>query len=170
MRGAPRSLFRSPELIDIYLYNVDRCDRAGAIEGATYDDEQGGYKFPTDATIPDVEFAVGDTLYKVNPKDIAFGDAGDGFVFGGIQSRGNLDFDIFGDVFLKSVYVVCEWSAFKFLAREDCECPDCRADAVDLLPFSQPGRVDGRPCAARRLDVVHNIATRYIPIPTSTNA
>ncbi|PIL37646.1 hypothetical protein GSI_01340 [Ganoderma sinense ZZ0214-1] len=78
----------------------------GAIEGATYDDEQGGYKFPTDATIPDVEFAVGDTLYKVNPKDIAFGDAGDGFVFGGIQSRGNLDFDIFGDVFLKSVYVV----------------------------------------------------------------
>ena len=109
MRGAPRSLFRSPELIDIYLYNVDRCDRAGAIEGATYDDEQGGYKFPTDATIPDVEFAVGDTLYKVNPKDIAFGDAGDGFVFGGIQSRGNLDFDIFGDVFLKSVYVVCEY-------------------------------------------------------------
>ena len=79
-----------------------------AIEGATYDDEQGGYKFPTDATVPDVEFAVGDTLYKVNAKDIAFGDAGDGYVFGGIQSRGNLDFDIFGDVFLKSVYVVCE--------------------------------------------------------------
>ena len=81
----------------------------GTIEGATYDDEQGGYKFPTDATVPDVEFAVGDALYKVNAKDIAFGDAGDGYMFGGIQSRGNLDFDIFGDVFLKSVYVVCEW-------------------------------------------------------------
>ncbi|KAI0638655.1 acid protease [Trametes polyzona] len=78
----------------------------GAIEGATFDNEQGGYKFPTNATIPDISFAVGDTLYKVNPKDIAFGDAGDGYTFGGIQSRGNLDFDIFGDVFLKSVYVV----------------------------------------------------------------
>ena len=45
----------------------------------------------------------------MNPKDIAFSDAGDGYTFGGIQSRGNLDFDIFGDVFLKSVYVVCEY-------------------------------------------------------------
>ena len=53
--------------------------------------------------------AVGETLYKLNPKDIAFGDAGDGYMFGGIQSRGNMDFDIFGDVFLKAVYVVCEW-------------------------------------------------------------
>lgn len=44
----------------------------------------------------------------MNAKDIAFGDAGDGFTFGGIQSRGDLDFDIFGDVFLKSVYVVCK--------------------------------------------------------------
>ncbi|KAI0737753.1 acid protease [Daedaleopsis nitida] len=78
----------------------------GAIEGATFDNEQGGYKFPTNATIPDISFTVGKTLYKVSPKDIAFGDAGDGFVFGGIQSRGNLDFDIFGDVFLKAVYVV----------------------------------------------------------------
>ncbi|PSR82611.1 hypothetical protein PHLCEN_2v6044 [Hermanssonia centrifuga] len=26
---------------------------------------------------------------------------------GGIHSRGDMDFDIFGDVFLKSVYVVC---------------------------------------------------------------
>ena len=62
-----------------------------------------------------MEFAVGEKTYKVNAKDIAFGDAGDGFVFGGIQSRGNLDFDIFGDVFLKSVYVVCESSSRSFL-------------------------------------------------------
>ena len=37
----------------------------GAIEGAQYDDQQGGYKFPSNATLPDVSFAVGDKLYKV---------------------------------------------------------------------------------------------------------
>ncbi|KAH9854865.1 acid protease [Lenzites betulinus] len=78
----------------------------GSIKGAVYDDQQGGYKFPSDATLPDISFAVGDTLYKVNGQDFAFGDAGEGFTFGGIQSRGDLGFDIFGDVFLKSVYVV----------------------------------------------------------------
>ncbi|RPD67480.1 acid protease [Lentinus tigrinus ALCF2SS1-7] len=78
----------------------------GAIEGAQFDNEQGGYKFPSSATLPDVSFAVGDKLYKVSGQDLAFADAGDGFVFGGIQSRGNLDFDIFGDIFLKNVYVV----------------------------------------------------------------
>ncbi|CDO77214.1 hypothetical protein BN946_scf184747.g27 [Trametes cinnabarina] len=78
----------------------------GSIDGAVYDDQQGGYKYPSNATIPDVSFAVGDALYKVNPKDFAFGDAGDGFTFGGIQSRGDLGFDILGDVFLKCVYIV----------------------------------------------------------------
>lgn len=37
----------------------------GAIEGAEFDNEQGGYKFPSSATLPDVSFAVGDKLYKV---------------------------------------------------------------------------------------------------------
>ena len=54
-------------------------------------------------------FAVGETLYTLNAVDFGFGDAGDGFTFGGIQSRGDMDFDIFGDVFLKSVYVACEY-------------------------------------------------------------
>ena len=41
--------------------SADRLDRA------TYDDEQGGYKFPSDATLPDISLAVGETLYKVGP-------------------------------------------------------------------------------------------------------
>jgi hypothetical protein len=80
----------------------------GAIEGATFDQAQGGWKYPEDATVPTVEFAIGDNMYAINPKDFAFGPADGGFLFGGIQSRGNLTFDILGDVFLKSVYVVCE--------------------------------------------------------------
>jgi hypothetical protein len=71
----------------------------GAIEGATFDQQQGGWKYPENATVPTVEFAVGETLYTINPQDFAFGPADSGFLFGGIQSRGNLTFDIFGNVF-----------------------------------------------------------------------
>jgi len=78
----------------------------GGIEGATFDQQQGGWKYPEGATVPAIEFAVGETLYKVNPADFAFGAADSGFLFGGIQSRGDLTFDILGDVFLKSVYVI----------------------------------------------------------------
>jgi hypothetical protein len=76
------------------------------VKGAVYDNQQGGWKFPVDATTPTIAFAVGDKRYTVSPEDFAYGDAGSGYLFGGIQSRGNLPFDILGDVFLKSVYVV----------------------------------------------------------------
>lgn len=77
-----------------------------AIPGARLDENQGGYVYPSDATVPVVQFAVGNQLFQINPEDFAFGDAGNGETFGGIQPRGSNPFDIFGDVFLKSVYVV----------------------------------------------------------------
>jgi len=77
-----------------------------AIPGSRLDNEQGGYVYPSDATVPAVQFAVGNQLFTVNPEDFAFGDAGNGETFGGIQSRGSNPFDILGDVFLKSVYVI----------------------------------------------------------------
>jgi hypothetical protein len=95
-----------------------------AIPGSQRDDSQGGYVYPADATVPDVEFAVGENTYKINATDFPHGPAAsDGMLFGGIQSRGSNNFDILGDgklfevakrrnadgellVFLKSVYVV----------------------------------------------------------------
>jgi len=77
-----------------------------AIPGARMDQQQGGWVYPSNAKVPTVAFAVGSKLYTVNPSDFAFGDAGSGMTFGGIQSRGNNPFDILGDVFLKSVYAV----------------------------------------------------------------
>lgn len=77
-----------------------------SIEGAVYDDQAGGWKYPSDATVPDVSFAIGETLYTLNAADFGFSPADEGYTLGGIQSRGDLTFDIFGDVFLKSVYVV----------------------------------------------------------------
>ncbi|THH01187.1 hypothetical protein EW026_g1498 [Hermanssonia centrifuga] len=77
-----------------------------SIDGAIYDDRHGGWKYPSDARIPNVAFAVGDKYYTIHPDDFGFGSAGHGYTLGGIQSRGDMNFDIFGDVFLKSVYVV----------------------------------------------------------------
>ncbi|KIM76739.1 hypothetical protein PILCRDRAFT_640972 [Piloderma croceum F 1598] len=77
-----------------------------AIPGSKMDSTQGGFVYPEDATVPDVEIAVGDNTFKINATDFSLGSAGAGMLFGGIQSRGSNGFDILGDVFLKSVYVV----------------------------------------------------------------
>jgi hypothetical protein len=80
-----------------------------AIPGSKYDSSQQGYVFPTSVTaaqLPTVSFAVGNNLFYVQKEALAFADAGTGYVYGGIQSRGSNPFDILGDVFLKGVYAV----------------------------------------------------------------
>lgn len=80
-----------------------------AIPGAKYDPTQQGYVFPTNTPadkLPVVSFAVGTQQFNVNKADLAFADAGNGMSYGGIQSRGNLSFDILGDTFLKGIYAV----------------------------------------------------------------
>ena len=71
-----------------------------AVPGSKYDSDQQGYVFPSStsvADLPTVAFAVGSKLYTVQKEDLAFTDAGNGMTFGGIQSRGDLTFDILGD-------------------------------------------------------------------------
>ena len=80
-----------------------------AIPGATYDSQNQGYIFPANTTadqLPVVTVAVGDNQYTIQKEDLSFADAGNGMVYGGIQSRGTMTFDILGDVFLKAVYAV----------------------------------------------------------------
>lgn len=79
------------------------------IPGARYDSSVQGYVFPTNTTLdqlPVVRFAVGDQEFAVQKEDLAYADVGQGFTYGGIQSRGDLSFDVLGDTFLKSVYSV----------------------------------------------------------------
>lgn len=88
-----------------------------AIPGATYDQTQQGYVFPSDTTadqLPVVTFAVGSTQFTVNKEDLSFADAGNGMVYGGIQSRGDMTFDILGDTFLKGVYAVFDQGNKRF--------------------------------------------------------
>lgn len=88
-----------------------------AIPGSKYDSTQQGYTFPSSATadqLPEVSFAVGDKQFIVQKEDLGFADAGDGMVYGGIQSRGSMTFDILGDTFLKGIYAIFDQGNKRF--------------------------------------------------------
>lgn len=92
------------------LVDDDTCQAIyDAIPGATYDSQVQGYIYPTNTTaenLPTVTFAVGEKQFTVQKEDLGFAEAKPGYVYGGIQSRGNLGFDILGDTFLKGIYAV----------------------------------------------------------------
>ncbi len=86
------------------------------IPGATYDWFNQGYIFPIDVTVddlPDFKVAIGDKEFLIQKEDLAFTPTNDGKGwYGGVQSRGSLPFNIYGDTFLKSVYAVSPPSQF----------------------------------------------------------
>jgi hypothetical protein len=77
-----------------------------AVSGSKLDNSAGGYVFPSSTKPPDFSFSAGETFFTVPGELIAFADMGNGTTFGGIQSRGSLNFSIYGDVALKAVYTV----------------------------------------------------------------
>lgn len=96
------------------LVSDDVCEAIyNAIPGSTYDSQQQGYIFPSSTSadaLPVVTFAVGGKQFAVQKEDLGFADAGNGMVYGGIQSRGSMTFDILGDTFLKGIYAVSSLS------------------------------------------------------------
>lgn len=104
------------------LVGDDLCQAVyGAIPGAKQSSQQQGWVFPTNtdlSTLPAIQVAVGDTLFTINPEELPFQDLGDGTYYGGIQSRGQQDFDIFGDVFLRSVYAIFDQGNTRFGATQ----------------------------------------------------
>ncbi|ERT03020.1 hypothetical protein HMPREF1624_01324 [Sporothrix schenckii ATCC 58251] len=88
-----------------------------AIPGAQYDSSQQAYTIPTTITadqLPAFSVAIGDTQFFIQPEDFIYGDAQNGVYYGGFQSRGNLTFDILGDVFLKSIYAIWDVGNVRF--------------------------------------------------------
>ncbi|THZ17986.1 acid protease [Aureobasidium pullulans] len=88
-----------------------------AIPGGKYDSTQQGYVFPTSTAasdLPVVTLAIGDHQYTINKEDLGFADAGNGMTYGGIQSRGNMTFDIYGDTVLKSIYAIFDQGNQRF--------------------------------------------------------
>jgi len=76
------------------------------VSGATNSYSDGGYIFPCSATLPNFNVAIGGSVFTVPGSYINFAPNGDGTCFGGIQSSDGIGFNIFGDVFLESVFVV----------------------------------------------------------------
>ncbi|KAL5114031.1 Aspartic protease snp2 [Pleosporales sp. CAS-2024a] len=76
------------------------------VNGAQLDNSQGGYTFPCDATLPDFAISVGGVDQTVPGQYINFAPADGNTCFGGIQSNAGIGNSIFGDVFLKSKYIV----------------------------------------------------------------
>jgi hypothetical protein len=80
-----------------------------AIPGAKYDDSNQGYVFPTSTSaddLPEIKLAIGDAMVVFQKEDLGFADAGNGMVYGSIQSRGSMNMDIYGDAVLKAMYAV----------------------------------------------------------------
>jgi hypothetical protein len=85
------------------------------IPGSVYSQGDQGWLIPADITLdklPVVAFGFGDKQITIEKEHLLFA-TGDGFNlhfpnmrYGGIQSRGSLQFDIWGDTFFKCVYAV----------------------------------------------------------------
>jgi hypothetical protein len=105
-----------------------------AIPGARYDNNQGvrgnslhsfstktdklqGYLFPSNMSpsqMPVVRFAIGNDMFTMHKQDLAFANAGNGMTYGGIQSRGNLNFSIYGCSVLKGMYAIFDQGKKQF--------------------------------------------------------
>jgi hypothetical protein len=78
------------------------------VSGAKVDNNQGGYVFPCSATLPNFSITVGGVAQTVPGKFINYApvSSGSSTCFGGIQTNDGLGLNIFGDIFLKSKYVI----------------------------------------------------------------
>ncbi|KFX86643.1 hypothetical protein V490_08975 [Pseudogymnoascus sp. VKM F-3557] len=88
-----------------------------AIPGSAYDYFNQGYIYPADTTedqLPVVTFAVGGKHFAIQKEDLGFAPVGNGMVYGGIQSRGTMTFDILGDTFLKGMYAIFDQGNKRF--------------------------------------------------------
>ncbi|KAK4971272.1 hypothetical protein LTR66_006318 [Elasticomyces elasticus] len=90
-------LYLPPTVVSAYYAKV---------KGATYNTAQGGYIFPCSATLPSFTAIIGGTKHTVPGSYINYAPVSSTQCFGGIQRNTGIGFSIFGDIFLKSQFVV----------------------------------------------------------------
>lgn len=117
--GVPNSAIADTGTTLLLVDDVTCSAIYSCIKGARYDATQQGWIFPAstnNANLPTVGFDVGGQTFYIFPECLGFAltDSTGKWVYGGIQSRGTQDFDIFGDVFLRSVYCCFDQSNQRF--------------------------------------------------------
>lgn len=85
----------------------------GKVSGAQNPRDIGGWVFPCNSTLPDFSITIGGKKQVLPGKHINYAplQVGSATCYGGIQRNDGLPFSIFGDIFLKSKYVVHEMGA-----------------------------------------------------------
>lgn len=81
------------------------------VSGSSYNNDQGGYIFPCSNTLPTFEVEIGGTVFVVPGPDLNYAPVTSTQCFGGIQENTGIGFSIFGDIFLKSAFVVFDYGA-----------------------------------------------------------
>ncbi|KAI1775852.1 acid protease [Hypoxylon cercidicola] len=74
------------------------------VDGAVNDQAQGGFTFPCNAKLPDLQIDVGGTMATVKGDDINFAQVDGSTCFGGLQAT-TAGLQIYGDIFFKSNFV-----------------------------------------------------------------
>ncbi|KAK2027575.1 eukaryotic aspartyl protease [Colletotrichum zoysiae] len=78
----------------------------GKISGAKYDSSQGGYVFPCKTTPPTFTFGVGSARITIPSDYMNFEAVTSTQCYGSLQSSSDIGINIFGDIALKSAFVV----------------------------------------------------------------
>ncbi|MCJ1404702.1 Type I transmembrane sorting receptor [Xylographa trunciseda] len=76
------------------------------VSGAQNSNAAGGYIFPCSATLPSITLGIGSYKAVVPGSYINYAPYSGSTCFGGIQSNAGIGFSIYGDIFLKSQFVV----------------------------------------------------------------
>ncbi|KAH8891844.1 microbial aspartic proteinase [Thozetella sp. PMI_491] len=90
----------------VYLPNMIINSYYKQIKGATNNANYGGWTFPCSSTIPNFTFGAGKARITIPGKYINYGQVSSSLCFGGLQSNDGIGFSIFGDIALKSAFVV----------------------------------------------------------------
>ncbi|KAI0832249.1 acid protease [Hypoxylon sp. FL0890] len=74
------------------------------VDGAVDDEQQGGFTFPCDSQLPDLQLDVGGNMATVKGADINFTQVDDQTCFGGLQAT-SVGLQVYGDIFFKSNFI-----------------------------------------------------------------
>lgn len=76
------------------------------VSGAVNSESEGGWIFPCSATLPDFTFGIGSGRFTIPGEYMDYAPAEGTKCFGGIQSNTGIGFSIYGDILIKSQFVI----------------------------------------------------------------